>query len=768
MLFSSPDYPVFLIAVFFLYALARWGGERFAPARLAVMVLLGDIVFVLVAKDPDALWDPIGGVLIRLAIGAPDWTWAMLARWVLGLGALVGALEVGRRRAGWLASDRGQAWLARGLVAGLGALGATVALAAWSGALDDVTAAIAAHGHLAVLIVLGVGLGATRTAVHRAFGRVVALFVASSLFYQAWASAMPGPYRYLLGLLLATIALDYYLGLWIERTTDPRRRKALVVISLCSNLGVLVFFKYADFFSQDVLGLPVARLDLILPAGISFHTFQSLSYTIDVYRGELRATRSIVTFATFVLFFPQLVAGPIVRAQTLLPQLEQPPPLELEAASDGLFRIVIGLGKKVALADTLALAVVDRVFEAPERFSAVEVAAGVCGYALQIYLDFSAYSDIAIGSAQVLGFRLPENFRTPYRAANLQEFWRRWHISLSTWLRDYLYIALGGGRGAPWRTYLNLIVTMLLGGLWHGASWTFLVWGGLHGGGLAVTRYFQRTASDAGAARRMLARCAAIAVAGVALQRIALDGAGAWSQLVVTWLYLTPLWAVLTAWLSREQPVSSGPPRAQHRERRGRRRGRRPGAAAEPRAPRQALGRGQRRAQRRDPELLRLAMCLTGAGFLAALAWWPSWTWIPLVGATWGLGIAADVAEPGRAQLRARLAAGARRALAVALVFPYVCLAWIFFRASSFDRALAVLRQLATLEADHANLTPIVTLALSAGAISHLFADGSFRWLRLRFIALPPWGQGAVLAVAALVLRELGHARVVPFIYFQF
>jgi len=274
---------------------------------------------------------------------------------------------------------------------------------------------------------------------------------------------MPGPYRYLLALLLGTIVLDYYLGLWIERTEAPGRRKALVIVSLCSNLGILFFFKYADFFTHDVLHLRVSRLHLILPAGISFHTFQSLSYTIDVYRKQLRATRSVIQFATFVLFFPQLVAGPIVRAQDLLPQLAELPALELERASAGLFRIVVGLFKKIALADTLALALVDRVFEAPERFSAIEVVAGVYAYALQIYLDFSAYSDIAIGSAQVLGFTLPENFRTPYRSANLQEFWRRWHISLSTWLRDYLYITLGGNQGAPWWTYIKRIATRVIG-----------------------------------------------------------------------------------------------------------------------------------------------------------------------------------------------------------------------------------------------------------------------------------------------------------------
>ncbi|HEX3761067.1 MAG TPA: MBOAT family O-acyltransferase [Kofleriaceae bacterium] len=762
MLFSSPDYPLFLIAVFFLYALARWGGPAMAWARICVMVLLGDVVFALVAKDPDALWDPIGGVVFRLATGEldPPRVVAALPHWAIGGAVLLAALAAGRRGAGWIASDAGQAWIARGIVAVLAAVGATVALAWRADALDPTTAAIAGHGHLVVLAVLGVGIGATREPAHRTLGRVVVLFVASALFYHAWAASMPGPYRYLLALLLGTIVLDYYLAIWIERTQTPRWRRALVIVSLCSNLGVLVFFKYADFFTQDVLHLHVHRLALILPAGISFHTFQSLSYTIDVYRRQLRATRSVIAFATFVLFFPQLVAGPIVRAQDLLPQLAEPPALELEAATAGLFRIVVGLFKKIALADTLALALVDRVFDAPEHFSAIEVLAGVYGYALQIYLDFSAYSDIAIGSAQVLGFTLPENFRTPYRSANLQEFWRRWHISLSTWLRDYLYIALGGNHGAPWRTYLNLILTMLLGGLWHGASWAFVVWGALHGFGLAVTRYFQRRTGAAGdrrAAGRVLAGCIAIAAIGVAFQRAVLADAGTWTQLVALWLCLTPLWAVLTAWLSREQPVRPDPAalggeaglpwRSLFRR--------------DPARPGLALGPWV-------PELLRLAMCAAGVGFLAALAWAPSWSWIPLLGLAWGLGIAADAVERGAGELRARLASDVRRALAVVLTFHYVCLAWIFFRAPTFDTALGVLRQLGLIETDHANLVPIVTTALATGFACHLWGDASFGWLRRRFVALPPWAQGAVLAGVALVLRELGHTKIVPFIYFQF
>jgi len=313
---------------------------------------------------------------------------------------------------------------------------------------------------------------------------------------------------------------------------------------------------------------------------------------------------------------------------------------------------------------------------------------------------------------------------------------------------------------------------MLLGGLWHGASWTFVVWGALHGFGLAVTRYFQRSAGDdARAGWRLIGACAAIAVLGLVIQRVALADAGTWPQLVALWLCLTPLWAVGTAWLSREQPVR---PERRSREVQDDERER---AALEPvrlvgdeGLPWRALFRRDRLAGLGPcaPELLRLAMCAAGLGFLAALAWAPSWTWIPLVGLAWALGLAADVAERGAAGLRSRLAIYARRALAVVLVFHYVCLAWIFFRASSFDGALAVLRQIALLETDHANLVPVVATALAVGFACHLWADGSFGWLQRRFVALPAPAQGTVLAAVALVLIRLGQHDILPFIYFQF
>ena len=746
MLFSNPDYPIFLIAVFFLYALSRFGGQQARCARwarIALMVLLGDLVFVLVAKDPDMLWDPLGNVLLRLA-AHPDASWpigSLITHWVIGLAVLGGAIVTGARGGGWLSTVRGQRWVARGLVVAVLGIGAAVLIASRLGVVPEMSATLAAHGHLLVLFVLGVGIGAAQLEAHRTLGRVIVLFVASSLFYQAWAVAMPGAYRYLLALLLFTIVLDYYLGIWIEGSERPATRKALVVVSLCSNLGILFFFKYADFFTQDVLHLGTQPLHLILPAGISFHTFQSLSYTIDVYRKELKATRSPIQFATFVLFFPQLVAGPIVRAHDLLPQLAELPTLQLEKATRGLYRIVVGLFKKIALADTLAISIVDRVFETPGHFTTLEVLAGVYGYAFQIYLDFSAYSDIAIGSAWVLGFDLPENFRTPYRSTNLQEFWRRWHISLSSWLRDYLYVTLGGSRGAAWRTYVNLSLTMLLGGLWHGASWTFIVWGGLHGFGLAITRFFQRSVAKA---RVMFIWCGAIAVTSVViLVGFVPRDASAGLVLAFAWVTLTPLWAVCTAWLS----TSGSTPTA---------------ATAAPAAT--VVIAPTRFARRRTIDDLRIGSLIAGAVFIVALQYSEPVAWIPIAAVAWGLSVAADLRETGAPHLGVL----ARRVLAGILTFHYVTFAWIFFRAKTFEGALAVVRQLASGTRGHANVTPMVQTALAVGLACHFWGDGTFRWMRERFVAAPPIAQGLLLGVAAMLLRELGHAKLVKFIYFEF
>ena len=257
---------------------------------------------------------------------------------------------------------------------------------------------------------------------------------------------------------------------------------------------MLAYFKYTNFLIDNFNALfseHVTFSDIILPVGISFYTFQTLSYTIDVYRKELEPTKSFIDFLFFVSFFPQLVAGPIVRASDFIPQIYQKLSLTKEDFNKALFLIIGGLIKKAVISDYISSNFVDRVFDAPNSYTAFENLMASYGYAIQIYCDFSGYSDMAIGLALLMGFTLPPNFKTPYKSASITEFWRRWHISLSSWLRDYLYISMGGNRKGKIRTYFNLFMTMFLGGLWHGANWKFVFWGVLHGLALAVERFFQ-------------------------------------------------------------------------------------------------------------------------------------------------------------------------------------------------------------------------------------------------------------------------------------
>jgi alginate O-acetyltransferase complex protein AlgI len=326
----------------------------------------------------------------------------------------------------------------------------------------------------------------------RVRARLWFLLFASYFFYAQWDPRF-------LALIFASSSADWLLANAIGKEQDARRRKRLLVITVVMNLGVLGLFKYFDFGVAELsallrqLGLhpPELALRLTLPIGISFFTFESMSYVIDVYRRELPPHPSYLEYLAFVAFFPHLVAGPIVRPRDLLPQLSGPPRFDSALASRALLLIGLGLFKKLAIGDYLGLNLVDRVFDAPLQYSALECYVALVAYAVQIYCDFSGYTDIAIGSAALLGVRFPPNFASPYKAHNIIDFWRRWHISLSTWLRDYLYIPLGGNRRGKARTYLNLLLTMLLGGLWHGANLTFVVWGGLHGLLLAGTRAFQ-------------------------------------------------------------------------------------------------------------------------------------------------------------------------------------------------------------------------------------------------------------------------------------
>lgn len=292
-------------------------------------------------------------------------------------------------------------------------------------------------------------------------------------------------------LVVSTVA-DFYLSRWIYNAPTKNKKRWLLVLSLVVNLGMLVYFKYTNFFIELINNFSssnIKPMDIILPVGISFYTFQSLSYTIDVYRGELRPLKRFLDFCFCISFFPHLVAGPIIRASYLIPQLTKPFYVSKSDMGKAVFLIVTGLFKKAIISDYISINFVDRIFDNPQLYSGFENLMGVYGYALQIYCDFSGYSDIAIGIALLIGFKLPINFDSPYQSASVTEFWRRWHISLSTWLRDYLYIPLGGNRLGKFRQYLNLAITMLLGGLWHGASLKFVLWGMMHGIALAFEKF---------------------------------------------------------------------------------------------------------------------------------------------------------------------------------------------------------------------------------------------------------------------------------------
>lgn len=318
------------------------------------------------------------------------------------------------------------------------------------------------------------------------------LLGASYFFYGWW------DWRFML-LLLECSVVNYVLALWLELETTERRRKIVLFCTILFNLGVLGYFKYSGFFLSSLSDLlttlgfqrDMKIMEVLLPVGVSFYTFQGISYVVDVYRKEIKAVRSPVDMLLFKSFFPQLVAGPIVRASEFLPQLAKPVDAENVKATRAFLLIALGLFKKVVIAHYLAVELVNPVFESPSTYSTIDLLFGVYGYAVQIYCDFSAYSDIAIGVALLFGYSFPRNFNQPYRALSLQDFWRRWHMSLSGFLRDYLYIPLGGSRGGKLATYRNLFLTMVLGGLWHGAAWNFVIWGVLHGGGLCFERFMK-------------------------------------------------------------------------------------------------------------------------------------------------------------------------------------------------------------------------------------------------------------------------------------
>ena len=335
---------------------------------------------------------------------------------------------------------------------------------------------------LVFLCVVVLAFGAARA--RRA--RKLVLVLASCVFYMWWSPIF-------ILLMVGPMIVDYNVALALEVSPDPRRRRLLLGLSILDNLGLLAYFKYFAFLAKNALlllrgtglGVDWQTPSIALPIGISFFTFERISYTVDVYRRRTPATRSPIDFALFISFFPRLVAGPIVRASEFLPQLRSDLPLRFDA---GIFFLVLrGLMKKVVVADNLS-GVVAQVFADPAAWPSIVIWLGAVSFAVQIYCDFSGYSDMAVGLGRIFGLELPQNFAHPYFARNPSDFWRRWHITLSSWLRDYLYVPLGGNRGGVVETYRNLMLTMLLGGLWHGASWNFVLWGFLHGLALCVYR----------------------------------------------------------------------------------------------------------------------------------------------------------------------------------------------------------------------------------------------------------------------------------------
>jgi len=314
------------------------------------------------------------------------------------------------------------------------------------------------------------------------------ILLASCVFYAYW------DWRFL-GLIALVTFFDYFISRYLANSESKSARKKMLVLSITLNLSILGIFKYFNFFVDNLnlifspFGFEYSGMEIILPVGISFYIFETISYVIDIYRRVAEPADSLLDYAVFVTFFPRLVAGPIMRAAHFLPQIKRQIALNIDNFVNGAHIFAQGLFKKIVVADRLAI-MVDQIYASPSIYSSPTVWLAVFSYSIQIYFDFSGYSDMAIGLGKIMGFDLPLNFNLPYVSQSITEFWKRWHISLSTWLRDYLYIPLGGNRKGRARTYLNLLITMLLGGLWHGASWNFVVWGGLHGLYLSLERIF--------------------------------------------------------------------------------------------------------------------------------------------------------------------------------------------------------------------------------------------------------------------------------------
>lgn len=326
-----------------------------------------------------------------------------------------------------------------------------------------------------------------------------AFYCGVDVFAPLSGEPLSAPYLKFAPIVFFGSTIDYFLGRWLGAIDDPKKRKAALVVTVVMNVGLLVVFKYWNWLTGDLglalraigIAAPDVSMKLELPLGISFFTFMSLSYVIDVYRRKLEPSKNYLHYVTYIAFFPHLVAGPIVRGRDLLPLFEKVPKLTSREASEALFLIATGIGKKVVIGDYLALNLVDRVHAEPTSYSSLEALAAMYAYVVQVYCDFSGYSDVAIGSALLLGYRFKINFDQPFRATNIVEFWRRWHISLSSWLRDYVYIPLGGSAKGPFRKYLNVWITMVVCGIWHGAAWPYVIFGVIQGFAVAGTHLFR-------------------------------------------------------------------------------------------------------------------------------------------------------------------------------------------------------------------------------------------------------------------------------------
>ncbi len=537
-------------------------------------------------------------------------------------------------------------------------------------------------------------------------------------------------------LLFVATSIDFLLGVALGAIEDKRLRKLMLIGTVLVNVGILVFFKYWNWgvdtlnWLSEIVGvqLPDITSRFELPIGISFFCFMSLSYVVDVYRKTIPACRSYLDYLTYISFFPHLVAGPIIRGRDLLPHLARKTRLTSKVGGEGLFLICAGLIKKVAIGDYLALNLVDRVFADPASYSAVEVMSAMYGYAVQVYCDFSGYSDIAIGSALLLGYRFKINFDAPFKSLNIVEFWRRWHISLSTWLRDYVYFSMGGGRVGKLRKYFNIFMTMVVCGVWHGAAWTFVIFGCIQGVALSVSHWFREERKQPGLWRKALVALA------ISVLLWLIIGAVSWHYdrpglALMIGLLIAGGWLVaFTIWLAErvEGPVKK---------------------AAIGVAPLLIVG----------ATLLWLGWSQDSMGFAIAGLLVHLAGWLILIATASFKGLQ----KGNRAQWPLRI-------LCIAANFTFVGLTFTMFRAQTLELCWAMYERILTFTTYTPNLHAKVLAVIFAALVLQWAPRRVYDWARERFIAAPAPVQALVLFGVAWILREAASADAQPFVYFQF